>query len=29
MARRIIDSDALVVTIVGKPKDLKPVGKSG
>jgi zinc protease len=29
MARRIIDSDALVVTIVGKPKDLKPVGKPG
>ncbi len=29
MAKRIIDTNALVVTVVGKPEDLKPVGISG
>jgi zinc protease len=29
MARRIIDGDGLVVTIVGKPKDIKPEGTAG
>ena len=29
MAKRIIDTNALVVTVVGKPTDLKAVGKSG
>jgi len=29
MARRIINTNALVVTVVGRPKDLKPVGISG
>lgn len=29
MARRIINTHALVVTVVGRPKGLKPVGSSG
>lgn len=29
MAKRILDSDGLVFTVVGKPKNLKPVGRPG
>jgi zinc protease len=29
MAKRILDSDGLVFTVVGKPKNLKPLGRTG